>query len=180
MDTDLIAFESMLAAQETAKWTYWMMFATWFAGFATLSAVVVSLYLANRKPISKIDSSISGCITSKRGSNPTKALVINVSNVGVSTIVISSVHWSFDANNKIVQMFEEEYSDKLPTKLGSGESASYYLFPVLNDWAKKFLSSIEEENGNINKLHYHINLGVGKSFKFAVDQETIKLINMYK
>ncbi len=39
MDTNLIAFETLKAAQETAKWTYWMMFATWFAGAATFSAV---------------------------------------------------------------------------------------------------------------------------------------------
>lgn len=64
MDTDLIAFETLIAAQETAKWTYWMMFATWFAGAATFSAVVLTLYIANRKPVPSLKITASNVIIS--------------------------------------------------------------------------------------------------------------------
>ncbi|PHM25770.1 hypothetical protein [Xenorhabdus budapestensis] len=47
MDTDLISFEAMIAAQQSAKWAYWAMFGTWFAGIATFFAVLVALFNAS-------------------------------------------------------------------------------------------------------------------------------------
>lgn len=48
MDFNTIDFESMLAAKEAAYWSFWTMIGTWIAGLATLSAVIVSLYLSIR------------------------------------------------------------------------------------------------------------------------------------
>lgn len=183
MDSDLIAFETLLsardallAAQETARWTFWIMVATWVAGISTTAAVVVSLYLANRKPKPILYSSISGCILQPIGAGMKHGLVINVANAGSVPVQLSGIEWTFDSKNKIVQFFDNTHSDVFPRKLSTGESASYYLIFKNNDWANSFSKSISDHGGNIDKLAYNVKIGTGKAFKYKVDQETINLI----
>lgn len=185
MDSDLIAFETLLsardallAAQETARWTFWIMVATWVAGISTTAAVVVSLYLANRKPKPILYSSISSCILQPLGVGIVgmkQGLVINVANAGSVPVQLSGIEWTFDSKIKIAQFFDNTHSDVFPRKLRSGESASYYLIFNKNDWAS-FRESISDHGGNIDKLAYNVNIGTGKAFKYKVDQETINLI----
>lgn len=183
MDSDLIAFETLLAArdallatQETARWTFWTMVATWVAGIATLAAVIVSLYLANRKPKPILFSSISACILQPIGMGLEHGIVINVANAGSVPVELSGIEWTFNSKIKIAQLFEHTHSDIFPRKLGAGESASYFLIFKKNNWAESIIRSIRDSGGDIDKLAYHVNLGTGKSFKYKVDQETIKLI----
>lgn len=183
MDSDLIAFETLLSArdallatQETARWTFWIMVATWVAGIATSAAVIVSLYLANRKPKPILYSSISACILQPIGRGMEHGIVINVANAGTVPVQLSGIEWTFNSKSKIAQFFEHPHSDVFPRKLGTGESASYYLILGKNDWAKSFIKSIIDDGGNIDKLAYQVKIGTGKNFKYKVDQETIKLI----
>lgn len=183
MDSDLIAFETLLtardallAAQETARWTFWTMVATWVAGIATLAAVIVSLYLANRKPKPILYSSISACILQPIGRGREHGIVITVANAGTVPVELSGIEWTFNSKGKIAQLFETTYSDGLPRKLRAGESASYYVILEKNGVAKSITEAIIDHGGDIDKLAYQVNIGTGKSFKYKVDQETIKLI----
>ncbi|MEK9498213.1 hypothetical protein V2H77_17425 [Photorhabdus sp. P32] len=40
MDTDLISYEAMIAAQDSARWAFYAMLGTWFSGLITLCAVI--------------------------------------------------------------------------------------------------------------------------------------------
>lgn len=183
MDTDLIALESLitaqqalLAAQVTARWTFWIMVATWVAGLSTTAAVVVSLYLANRRPRPIINSSISACILQPIGRGMENGIVISVANAGAVPVVVCGIEWTFNTKVKMAQFFERTHSDVFPRNLGAGEMASYYLILKRDNWAKKFIESISDSGGSIDKLAYHVKIGTGQSFKHKVDKETIKLI----
>lgn len=183
MNTDFVSFETListreavLAAQETARWTFWIMIATWVAGIATTAAVIVSLYLANRKPKPFISSSITSCIIHQIGAGLESGLVINVANTGPIPVFVQGIEWTFKSKVKIAQFFDRTHSDVFPRKLGTGESASYYLLFKHDDWAVKFTKDISEHGGKIENLAYNVRTGTGKIFKFKVDNETIKLI----
>lgn len=183
MDSDWISFQTLLTAQdtlqatqETARWTYLMMVATWVAGISTSAAVILSLYLANRRPRPIINTSISACILQPIGWGIERGIVINVANAGAIPVVISGIEWTFNAKSKIFQTFERTHSDVIPRNLGPGETASYYLIFKKNEWAKNFVKSIDECGGNIQKLSFNVKIGTGKSFKRKVDKETIELI----
>lgn len=183
MDSDWISYESLLtardallAAQETARWTYWIMIATWVAGISTTLAVVTSLYLANRRPKPIVNTSISACILHPIGGGLEHGVVINVANAGAIPVVVSGIEWTFNAKEKIIQTFDRTRSDSIPRTLGIGETASYYLIFKKNDWAKNFVKSISDCEGSIEKLSFNVKIGTGKSFRHKVDKETIKLI----
>ncbi|MDQ9128750.1 hypothetical protein RDT67_20230 [Serratia fonticola] len=43
MDADIISYEAMLAAKDSAGWAFWAMCGTWFSGVVTLFAACVAL-----------------------------------------------------------------------------------------------------------------------------------------
>jgi len=188
MDTDLIAFESliaaqqtMIAAQETAKWTYWMMFATWFAGGATLSAVLVSLYIANKKPVPRINSFVDATIIAPAPGISMVGLSITVANVGLYPVVISSIHWEFGGKKKIVQMFNKLISAQMPKKLEHGESALFFIETEnFSEWIVNFRKLIEDSDGKLSKLRFVINLTTGQRISFKPKRDLIETLSEAK
>lgn len=177
MDSDFIALETMIAAQETARWTLWMMFATWASGFATLSAVVVSLYLANRKPVSTIKSTCNTALISPGQGISMMGLSLNVANIGVFPVVISSITWVCGGTRTFTMLFNSSVSQKLPKKLEHGESSMFFIeFKDFVEWKKEILELIEQSDGKISKLKYVITLGTGQKITFKPDKELIKTL----
>ncbi|AUH00871.1 hypothetical protein CWC46_14275 [Prodigiosinella confusarubida] len=178
MDTDIISYESMLAAEETAKWTYWIMVATGFTGVATFMAVLTSLYLASRKPKALITASISYYSKDRMPHGTSVGIVISVANIGDIPIFLKSIHWSCGTKFTIVQIFNPTNSDPFPRKLGVGDSASYYLEFNENCLASTFIENVEKHGREISKLCFNVKTGTGKVFKFKVDKDTIKSIKI--
>ncbi|HBH7067987.1 hypothetical protein [Enterobacter bugandensis] len=178
MDSDLISYEALIAAQETAKWTYKMMFATWFAGGATLAAVIVTLYLANRKPVASITSTSSTSIVAPPEGLSMMGISLNVANVGIYPAVISSISWECGGKLTLHLLFKASVSDSLPKKLEHGESAMFFIpFNDFVEWKTQLLEFIEKSGGSLEKLRYIVHLGTGKkvSFKLSKDlMDTLK------
>lgn len=178
MDTDLIAFEALIAAQETAKWTYWMMFATWFSGAATFSAVVLTLYIANRKPVPSLKITASGSIISPLPGITRQGYGITVANIGSSAAVVSSIHWECGGKLKFVQNFTPVVSSPMPKKLEHGESA--FFFVELDDfsgWVKSMKANIQNAEGSVGKLKVVVNLSTGRSVKCKAEKSLRKALN---
>lgn len=184
MDTDLIAFESLITAQqslavaqETAKWNYLMMFATWFAFGATFLAVVVSLYLANRKPISKISASAYTSIMSISPGVSAMGLSINIANVGDRPVVINSITWMCGGKYTLHLLFCPGVSEPLPKKLEHGESATFFHeFKDFSSWQVTMLDYIKKSSGELKKLRYVVSLGTGKEITFNLPKELIETL----
>lgn len=178
MDTDLIAFETLIAAQETAKWTYWMMFATWFAGAATFSAVVLTLYIANRKPVPSLKITASNVIISPLPGITQQGYGITVANIGSSTAVVSSIHWEFGGKQKVVQFFEPGVSSPMPKKLEHGESAFFFIeLDDFSSWVKSMKTNIQNAEGSVSKLKIVVNLSTGRSVKCKAEMSLRKALN---
>lgn len=177
MDADLISLETMIATQETARWTYWMMFATWFAGAATFMAVVTSLYVANRKPVPKFVASLSSGLIAPAGQT-IQAVMIEVANVGLTPIVVSSITWEFGGKVKMFNFFPSPFSAKLPKKIEHGESAVFIIeTPNYNGFLKQLKSDITKAQGKVDKLRISVALATQQKKKFKVDKnfhETLK------
>lgn len=170
MDADLISFETMIATQETAKWTFWMMFATWFAGVATFMAVVTSLYVANRKPVPKFVASLSTGLIAPAGQT-IQAVMIDVANVGLTPIVVSSIVWEFGGTSKIFNTFSSSYSAKLPKKIEHGESALFIIeTPNFNEFLKMVKRDITEAKGKVDKFRVTVTLATQHKKKFKADK----------
>ncbi|HHQ6721957.1 TPA: hypothetical protein ACSTNG_001695 [Serratia fonticola] len=184
MDTDLIAYETLLSARdtllatkETAMWTFWMMVATWVAGCATFAAVVVSLYIANRKPISRITSTSGAAIVSPSPGISLIGLSLDVANIGVHPVVISSITWVCNGDKQLVLLFNSHASNKLPKKLEHGESAMFFIeFNNFADWKAELLGFIEKANGNVKNLRYVVKLGTGQSITFKPNKELMNTL----
>lgn len=177
MDTDFIALETMIAAQETAKWTLWMMFATWTAGAATFSAVVTSLYIANRKPKPRIKATCGTTIVAPSPGVSMMGLSINVANIGVYPVVISSITWVCGGRQKLVMLFNSSASQKLPKKLEHGESAMFFVeFKDFGEWKSEILGFIENAEGAISKFRYVVTTGTGEEFTFKPSKDIIKTL----
>lgn len=179
MDADLISFETMIATQETAKWTFWMMFATWFAGAATFMAVITSLYIANRKPVPKFFVSQSAGLIAPNG-QCFQAIMIDVANVGLTPIMITSIAWEFGGRDQIFNLFPSPYSTKLPKKIEHGESALFIIeAPDFNKFLKELKKDIAKAHGDVNKLCISVRLATQHKKKFKVDKgflETLKSV----
>lgn len=179
MNDNFISYETMIATQDTAKWTYWMMFATWFAGAATFMAVITSLYIANKKPTPKFDVSVySGLIAPPEGAFT--SVMIDVANVGLTPIVLSSLAWEFAGKDIIFNTFPSPYSDKLPKKIEHGESAKFIIEARnFNIYLLEFKKKILASGGDIDKLRLVVTLATRhkKRFKLAKDfHETLRSV----
>lgn len=152
MDEKEIAIAVLQATQSSATWAFWSMIGTWVSGIATFLAVIVSLYLANRRSRPVLNVTVEWCHTSG-GQELISGIGITVANAAESNVVVTSIAWEMGCDKKLAQMFDHPYSAKMPLKLAGGESA---LFFVENDksnrWLRSLLSNIKKNEGKINKL----------------------------
>lgn len=58
MTDNEIAIQALMAAKNSAEWAFWAMIGSFLSGFATVAAVVTSLYLAKTRPKPRIRGEI--------------------------------------------------------------------------------------------------------------------------
>lgn len=161
MAVDYTSYESMLAAREAANWAYWSMIGTWFSGVATFMAVVVSLYLANRKARPVLNISIEWCFIND-GFGVVSGVSITVANAADANIVVTSISWEMGCDKKLAQIFDHQFSERMPRKLASGESATFFIEnDESNGWLRTLLKNIKENDGKIEKLTACVSLASG-------------------
>lgn len=178
MDANYIAYETLVATRATANWAFWSMIGTWFAGLATFSAVLVSLYIANKKPVPRINSSVDATIISPAPGISMVGLSITVANVGLYPVVISSIHCEFGGDKKIVQMFKKIISAQMPKKLEHGESALFFVeTESFSDWVANFRNIVKESGGKMSKLRLVVNLSTGQRISFKPKKDLIRTLS---
>lgn len=134
-------------------WAFINTFAPWFSAIGTISAVIVSLFLAQKdKPKLKIDSSIRLMISEAIDGNP-EYLVIEVVNIGIRPTKIVAIGWTIGLFRKksfiqIVGKGNDDlvanlYSSDFPIVLNDGEEAKW-LIPLdeENNWIDRFKTNL--------------------------------------
>lgn len=174
MDEKVIALEALKAAQVSAEWAFWSMIGTWVAGFATVAAVITSLYIAKMRPKPRIKGEIT--LSAMRRDSWQNGVGISIANIGQMPINIASLIWHFDGDMTFMHDFAPG-SHKLPKKLEHGESAFFF---IENDdhitWAGDVKNFILEKNGSIEKFRIAVNLGTMDKIFIKPADDVIKMI----
>ncbi|HGH4662265.1 TPA: hypothetical protein ACJIWL_000608 [Enterobacter kobei] len=176
MDANYIGFETLLANRAAAEWAFWSMVGTVIAAFATVAAVISSLIIAfaSMRPKPRIRGEVT--LSAMKGVFWQKGISINIANIGVMPINITSIVWHFDGSTTFMHDFSP-HGHNLPKKLEHGESA---LFFIENDenitWAKDVKNFILQNHGKIEKLRISVNLGTMDKFFIKPSDEVITII----
>jgi hypothetical protein len=131
-------------------WRFVNTFAPWLSALGTLTAVIVSLYLARRS--ARLDVRVSAAImrivTVGMGGPQPEFLQIRTVNHGGRDAVINGIGWRLLAiprRHWIVLAPHNEYSAKLPVKLSFGEEAIFcYPTETFNRDAELLLRRVND------------------------------------
>lgn len=128
------------------EWKYINTFAPWLSAIGTISAVVVSLYLArSEKPVRlKIQADTRTIIDS----NNEEYLIIEAINIGSKKANIIGLGWTLGIfiKKSFIQIVKEDYTDlyssKLPISLMDGEEARWFVPLKGKKWLKNFSTDL--------------------------------------
>lgn len=146
----------------------WNAVGTWVAGIATFSAVLVSLYLAQRSERIriKITAGIRE-IYAGDGTPSEEHVQISVVNHGDRVVVINSVGWKIGTRKNArfcIQPVSGNWTQDYPKQLAHGEQATFLVsFRAtpnwLSDFAKGFVHDVSHKNLNTLRALVHTSLG---------------------
>lgn len=165
-------------------WQFINTFAPWLSAIGTLSAVVISLYLAtkDRRIALRVDASLKTLI--QTGARSQDFATISVVNVGRREATITGIGWKIGLIRK-TNLFQVPgaplYSTRLPSKLHDGESASYFMSvqpdPAGYDWVgetKKHLGKFPRLR--VLTMKAQVFTSVGKTVEVRVDHSIHSLL----
>jgi hypothetical protein len=171
---------------------FWGVIGTWVAGIGTLSAVIVSLWLAYNNSKIKLKITAGHRLLLKSILNsPSEYCLIKVVNAGDRAVNITGVGWEtgrFKNKKSILQFFGIDESDKVPKVLLGGHEANFMVPFRLKgndeDWIVRFpkeLTGVDNNTNYIRKLKVVVVTSIGKTFKTRVEASLIKkLLESYE
>ena len=156
----------------------WSVIGTWLASIGTVSAVVTSLWLANRQ--GKIHL---GIVAGHRklvtpGSKDISDLcMIRIVNKGTRPAKITGIGWEcgrFKKKIHLIQMFGTPDSDSIPKTLQEGEEGAFLIHFHQDKSDKDWIVSLPKEltkhsERGINNLKVCVSTSVGQSFKVQAE-----------
>jgi len=170
----------------------WGVIGTWIASVGTLSAVIVSLWLAYHqgKIKLKVTAGHRLLITPGSKSQP-EYCAIKVVNTGDRPANITHVGWEtgwFKNKKHIIQIFGTPGFDDVPKVLHEGKEANFMVPLRLNgsdeDWIVRFPKTLvadEGKIGHIKRLKVVVGTSVGQMFRTRVEGNLVeKLLESYK
>ncbi|MFB5745078.1 hypothetical protein ACE38U_09325 [Cedecea sp. S5-13] len=179
MDSNYIAYETLVANRNAADWAFWSMIGTWFAGLATFLAVCVSLHLGLRKPAVKISCKIGESVFFA-GPYRNNGVSVIITNQSLYSVKIQSVNWVFKKSISFYQPFSSRHSAKLPQKLEYGEQLSLWI--DLDDepnWIEHIANGLKEHGGNPKDFRCVVRVTTGENITFKLNKSLIKKIDDY-
>ena len=148
----------------------WMVVGTWFAGLATLAAVIMALYFSRRaeKVRLKIFVGIRQLIHGD-GSPFEDHVCFGVTNVGERPVIITTVGWVVGKRKKrryCVQLFTSR-SQQCPVELTHGKNAQLVVsLTEMPNWASDFKKWIDDiSDQSLKTLRVQVFTSVGQTFE---------------
>ncbi|MGV4260951.1 hypothetical protein [Citrobacter freundii] len=192
MAVDYLSYETLLAAKDTARYTYWIMIGTWIAGIATSLAVIITLYVTINQKRVRLLFNISerimiGGLSHLSGGDP-KGVSFRITNVSDIPVLISQLGLTYKnlpwqkTEYWFLKLDPHPYSDSLPKRLEQGEVCSLWL--PLNerddDWYAYLADIISKAGKKPEQMRVVITTSYGKSPRFKLSPEIIKKLNSAK
>jgi len=159
----------------------WMVIGTWLAGFATLGAVIVALYLARRaeKVRLKVQAGLR-IIVPGYDSQSQEHLDISVTNLGERPVTINSVGWAVGRRKHrrfCIQTVSGPYTKQYPIELAHGKSADFMVsFRATPSWPKDFATDFIKDlsDKSLKTLVALVQTSVGQTVKVRPEKELLE------
>ncbi len=158
--------------QET--WKFINTFAPWLSAFGTLSAVIISLYLARRADRIGLEVRVGIRTLAVRGGGPnhgTEFLFVSVTNLARRSATLTVLHWRPVPWRKFGFGWiapENSFSSQFPITLTDGQSANYAM--PMSEFRKNFSSFARETFSGfrgwvrLHLLRFQVFTSTGRSF----------------
>jgi len=150
----------------------WNAVGTWLAGFATLAAVLVALYLARKAERINIRVNAGIRLVFMGDGTPAEEHVgITVVNLGDRPVTINSVGWRIGKGKNArfcIQPLTGRYTHQYPKQLAHGEQATFMVsFAEVPDWPKEFATNFVNDltPGNIKTLRALVHTSIGQTIE---------------
>lgn len=152
----------------------------WLAAIGTVSAVIVSLYLARRDSIIKLKIYAGHRILIGMGQEDRPSyLSIGITNTGFRKVTIVNLGWKsgfFKKTYAIQTLYPGPYSDNLPKTIADGEEARF-LIPFKNydgnpNWIDEFPRDFLDKYPKLKckTLKLQVMTSLGKTFEVRVEK----------
>ncbi|EPF6161718.1 hypothetical protein MWS90_003639 [Citrobacter sedlakii] len=171
----------MLTPEESA---YWTMLGTWFTGAATFGAVVTSLFIALRKPKSKLRIIVGerDIITTGQPGVDEHGILIQITNQSLQTTVVEKVAWKIKRECWLLQQFGDRSSESLPKKIEYGEGCNLWIKTNLwgdapledSNWYAETALRLIEFNVSPKKLTCYVITSTGQKFRVKPENNIIE------
>lgn len=171
----------MLTPEESAFWT---MLGTWFTGAATFGAVVTSLFIALRKPKSKLKIIVGerDIITTGQLGSVEHGISIQITNQSLQTTVVEKVAWRVKRNHWLLQQFGDLLSEKLPKKIEFGEGCNLWIKTNLwghapledGNWFADIAKLLIESNVSPKQFSCYVITSTGQKFRVKPEKNIIE------
>jgi len=170
----------------------WGVIGTWVAGIGTVSAVIVSLWLAYHQGRARLIVNAGHRLIITQGSKVRpEYCVIKVVNRGNRPANITSIGWEagrFKNKKHFVQALGTPGFDDVPKVLHEGEEANFMIPFRLNgddkDWVvlfPKYLADPEGKTRYIKQLRVVVATSVGQMFRVRPEKNLVKkLLESYE
>ena len=156
----------------------WMVAGTWFAGLATLVAVVVALYLARRGEKVRLRIFVGVREVMRGDGSPSIPYVcFDVTNVGERPVIITTIGWVIGkrkARKYGIQILEGLPWKQCPAELTHGQGAQFMVgLSGTPDWTKKFATNFVDEPQQLKTLRAQIFTSVGQTYEIEPERSLI-------
>ena len=171
-----------------AEWELYNSFSNWVAAIATLSAVLVSLYLARRaaRPRAKVSVGLRVIVGSGgKGAYP-EVIVFRIVNIGDRVIRVTNIGWQLGLFKKryAIQLYDPLLSSALPIELSHGQEASWTVPTDFGDdpwrisFAKKMMEPYFWVAGKTLRVQFHTS--VGEVFTARPEKNVISFLRKWR
>ncbi|WP_337026090.1 hypothetical protein [Pantoea eucrina] len=192
MDSDLIALETMLAAKDTADFTFWIVIGTWVAGIATALAVIISLYVTvNQKRVrlrfNMSEKVLLSPLTAFGDSSP-RGVYFQITNLSDFPVQINNLGLSCASLPWLQKKYwhliikRNQLGDSLPKRIEQGEQCHLWI-PLddgQDDWFEYLSNIISEANCKPREMRLVVTTSFGKSPSFKFPKQILERLDAVK
>jgi hypothetical protein len=161
-------------------WQFINTFAPWLSALGTISAVIVSLYLATRDRRISLKVSAGVKIIMQGGHSET-FIGVSAVNMGRREVTITGIGWQTGLFRKreFVQLGFSPHSSDLPARLQDGETANYFI--PLENTGNHWVLKVKDDLGKCLwfKVYFMKALvvtSIGKTFRVRVNRNIRDLL----
>ena len=159
----------------------WVAVGTWVAGFATLAAAIVALYLARHSERVRLQVHVGlRVVVIGDGSPPQEHLSISVTNIGERPVTINTVGWTVGKGKHrryCIQTVSGPFTTQYPVELAHGKSANFMVsFVATPNWVQEFATGFVQDMSDriLKTLVAQIHTSVGQTIEVRPESGLIE------